>query len=90
MALLLLGACDKPAPEDCKKALLNMQHLMGTEDLNAAGNGELDSEVRRCQGESSKEAVACAVKATSMAELKRCAFYHVPDNTGSGSSGSGK
>jgi hypothetical protein len=83
-----LAACDKPSQEDCRKALLNMQHLLGTENINTPGG--LDGEVRRCQGGSRKEAVACAVKATTMDDLRRCDFYKIPEGSAAGSgSGSG-
>jgi hypothetical protein len=78
-----LAACDKPSKDDCRKALLNMQHLMGTENLDTAGGGALEGEVRRCQGGSRKEAVACAIKATTMDELRRCDFYKVDEKMGS-------
>ena len=91
LAALLLVACDKPSKDDCRRALLNMQHLMGTENLLQQGG--LDGEVRRCQGGSTTKAVQCAIAATSMDELKRCDFNQVPaksSGSGSGSSsGSG-
>jgi hypothetical protein len=78
-----LVGCNKPEAEDCRKALLNMQHLMGTENLNTADT--LEGDVRRCRGGSSKESVACAIKATTLLELRQCEFY----KSGKGSSGSG-
>ena len=85
-ALSLLGACDKPNPESCRKALLNMQHLMDTENLLAPG--QLETEVRSCRSGSSREAVECATNATTLDELRHCKFYKVPE--GSGSAGSAK
>lgn len=76
LAVLALAACDKPTPDACRKALTNMQHLLGTESQN--DQNELEGEVRRCRGGSSKEAVECASKATSLDELKRCDFMKVP------------
>lgn len=72
MAPLGTGACNKPTAEDCKQAILNMERLLGTEA--AARNVDNDGEIRRCRGGSRKEAVACAIKATSIDELKACAF----------------
>jgi len=76
-ASLLLGllgaACSKPSADDCRKALANMQHLLGTENLSKTADYE--GEVRRCKGGSSKEAVQCAIKAQSLDELKKCDFY---------------
>jgi len=98
LAIGLLAACDKPSKEDCHKALLNMQHLMNTESLTAQEN--LDSEVRRCRGGSSTKSVQCAIKATTLDELRHCEFYKIPAAAdqalgsgvaapGSGSAGSG-
>jgi len=82
-----LSACDKPTKDDCRKALLNMQHLMGTENLDTSGGG-LEGEVRRCQGGSTKAAVECATKAATMDDLRKCAFYKVDQGSGSAGSGS--
>lgn len=76
LALLTLGACDKPTPEDCRKALANMQRLLGTENLNTAAT--LEGEVRRCRGGSKRKAVECAIKATTLDELRACDFEKVP------------
>ncbi|HET7500828.1 MAG TPA: hypothetical protein VFK02_07490 [Kofleriaceae bacterium] len=67
-----LGACNKPTADDCRLAIANMQKLLGTDV--AARNADNESEVRRCKGGSSKEAVACAVKASTIEELKACDF----------------
>ena len=76
IALLGLGACDRPTPEDCEAALRNMQHLLGTENLNTPAG--LQGEIRRCRGGSSKTAVQCAIKAQTLDELKACEFEKVP------------
>ncbi len=68
-----LGACNKPAAEDCRKAILNMENLLGTTHVGKA-DGDLEGEVRRCKGGSSKDAVACAIAATSVDQLKACGF----------------
>jgi hypothetical protein len=62
--------CNKPEEEDCKKAIENMRKLMGTDSYVT----DLAPHIRRCKGGSSKEAVACAIKATSRAELEACGF----------------
>jgi hypothetical protein len=77
-AALSAAACNKPSEESCRKALANMQRLMGTENLR--DDAAIEGEVRRCKGGSKKEAVDCAIKAQSFAELKLCNFYHLPDN----------
>jgi hypothetical protein len=78
LVAMLIAACDKPTPENCRKALLNMQHLMGT-DTFTTGNGGIEGEVRRCRGGSTKKAVECAMAATSLDELRKCDFYKVTD-----------
>ena len=67
------GACDKPSSDDCEKALRNMQQILGTDTFNK-DPASLQSEVRRCRGASSKEAVACAIKALTRADLNNCEF----------------
>jgi hypothetical protein len=73
-----LAACNKPTEENCRKALSNMQRLMGTE--NVRDPELIEGEVRRCKGGSKKGAVDCAIKAQTFDELKHCNFYHLPDN----------
>ncbi len=78
IAALVLGtACSKPAEEDCRKALSNMQSLMGTEFV--AKNQDMQGEVRRCRGGSSKQAVECAIAAKSLDDLRACDFMHAPE-----------
>lgn len=67
------GACNKPNPEDCRKAIANMERLLGTEA--AARSADNDGEVRRCRGGSTKENVACAIKATTVEELQACKLW---------------
>ena len=64
------AGCNKPTAEDCRAAIANMQKLLGTDA--AAKNGDNEGEVRRCKGASSKESVACAMKASTLDELKAC------------------
>jgi len=65
-----LAACNKPAAEDCRKAIQNMQHLLGTDSTNK----DIEGDVRMCKGGSSKEAVQCAINATTVDQLKACEF----------------
>lgn len=75
-------ACNKPSEEDCKKAIENMRRLLGTESFVT----DLAPHIRRCKGGSSKEAVACAIKATTRAELEACGFAKFDEKSaGSGS-----
>ncbi len=88
IALAPLAACDKPDAEACRKALANMQHLLGTDSSN--DQAALEGEVRRCRGGSSKAAVECATKATSLDELRKCDFMKVPGKTTGSGAGSAK
>jgi hypothetical protein len=72
LAPLGTGACNKPTPEDCRQAIANMERLLGTEA--ASRNADNEGDVRRCRGGSTKEAVTCAIKASTLDELKACAF----------------
>lgn len=73
-----LAACNKPTDEACRKAISNMRTLMGTENLR--DNDGVEGEVRRCKGGSSKKSVECAIKATSLDDLRTCDFFKVPEN----------
>jgi hypothetical protein len=80
-----VSACDRPTPEDCEKALRNMQTLLGTDNLNTTAG--IQGEVRRCRGGSSKTAVACAIKAQTIDELNKCDFERTGKHGGIGSGG---
>jgi hypothetical protein len=73
IAVVGVAGCNKPAAEDCRRAILHMQELLGTAST-MRGEGDLEGEVRRCRGGSRREAVACALKAKDRAELSACAF----------------
>src|SRR5207248_11338705 len=92
LAVRELAACDRPSPEACRKALVNMQRLLGNQ--SQSDEAALASEVRRCRGGSSKASVECATKAASVDDLRKCEFYKAPDKApepaGSGSAGSAK
>ncbi len=74
VAVAGFAACNKPAADDCRAAINNMQRLLNTGTSTIDKAAENESEVRRCKGGSTKEAVACAIKATTLAELKACEF----------------
>lgn len=80
LAALVVGAfaagCNKPAKEDCRAAIENMRALLRTTQLQT----DVEGEIRRCTGGSSKEAVACAMKATTLDELRTCKFMSIPDD----------
>jgi hypothetical protein len=73
--MVLVGACNKPSEDDCRKAILNFRSILGTESPTS----DIDGDVRRCKGGSSKKAVECASKAKSVEELRACGFLKVPD-----------
>jgi hypothetical protein len=87
LAPLGAGACNKPTPEDCRKAITNMERLLGTEA--AARNADNDGEIRRCRGGSTKENVACAIKATTVEELHACGFMGAKGKSTTGDSAPG-
>ena len=77
LSLVFAIGCDKPSEENCRKAIANMQSLLGTEHLTS--EADLRGEIRRCRVGSSKEAVDCATKATTLDELRECGFGKIPD-----------
>ena len=80
LALVLSVGCNKPSGGDCRKAIANMQVLLGTEHL--AHDSDIEGEVRRCKGSSKKKAVDCAIAAKSIDDLRACDFMRIPANTG--------
>jgi hypothetical protein len=72
VAVAGIGACNKPTADDCRQAIKHMQELLGTD--TAARNTDNEAEVRLCKGGSSREAVACAIKASTLEDLKACDF----------------
>lgn len=78
MIAVLAFGCAKPSEEDCRKAITNMQRLMGTDNLRE--DERIESEVRRCKGGSTKKAVQCAMNAQTLDDLRRCEFFKVPDH----------
>jgi hypothetical protein len=79
VAAAALGCATKPSEDECRKAISNMQVLMGTENL---GDSEMiESQVRRCKGGSSKKSVQCAIKAQTLDDLRKCEFFKLPPNT---------
>jgi hypothetical protein len=84
--LMLVGACDKPSEENCRKALANVRSLLGTQSPEA----DLAGDVRRCKGGSNKKTVECVMKATSIEQLKDCGFFKVaPKKEGDAGSAAG-
>jgi hypothetical protein len=86
LCAVVLVACDKPTPESCEKALHNMAVMLGTDNLDTPA--EIQGEVRRCRGGSTKAAVDCAIKATTLDELAKCDFEKTAPHSLAGSAGS--
>jgi hypothetical protein len=74
LAVLASGACNKPTADECREAIVNMESLL---DEGAAKNFDIEGEIRRCRGGSTKDAVTCAAKAKTKAELDACSFRAV-------------
>lgn len=74
LAVIAGGACNKPTADECREAIVNMESLL---DEGAAKNFDIEGEIRRCRGGSTKDAVACAAKAKTKAELDACSFRTV-------------
>jgi len=72
VAGMSVAACEKPAANDCRMAIQNMLKLMGNDSTTKAS--DVEATVRLCRGGSSREAVSCAIKAATLAELKACDF----------------
>ncbi len=53
IAIASLAGCNKPAEEDCKKAIENMRKLMKTSSQAT----DLSPHIRRCRSGSTNEAV---------------------------------
>lgn len=86
LAAVLAVACNKPDEDACKKAIENMRKLMGTQGYAT----DLAPAIRRCRSGSSKDAVECASKATSRAQLESCGFAHFDEAKPTDGSGSAK
>ncbi|MEZ4362387.1 MAG: hypothetical protein R3B48_19515 [Kofleriaceae bacterium] len=77
LALALIVGCNKPTEENCRKALANIRHLLGTERLSQAQTS-VEGEVRRCRGGSRRESVECAMNAKTLEELRACNLIDIP------------
>jgi hypothetical protein len=76
----LLTGCNKPSEDNCRKALANIRHLLGTEHLSQADQ-TIEGEVRRCRGGSRRASVDCAIKATNLEQLRACKLIDIPTTT---------
>jgi hypothetical protein len=62
--------CGKPSDDDCRKAILNMQHIR---DLDKDSQGQ-DAErwVRKCRATGNTEVVRCLIAAKTADDLGAC------------------
>jgi len=67
------GACNKPSAEDCRLAVTKVRDLYDPEV--ATRNTDIEAEVRACKGGSTKEDVACVLKAQAATEFEACNFW---------------
>jgi hypothetical protein len=67
---LMLFGCGRPAVEDCRKAVANMQKLRGLDDAQTAPDPE--AAVRRCRSTAKPATVQCLIQAKTAAELDAC------------------
>lgn len=70
LAIIGAGACNKPSADECHAAVVNVHSIVDPGDASF----DVDGEVRRCRGGSSREAVACATSAKTRADLDACHF----------------
>jgi hypothetical protein len=89
------AGCNKPEEGDCRKAIRNMQRLLGTDKLDPQSQN-IEGAVRKCRGASKKESVECAIQAQTLQQLMDCPFAKemkiqpLDDGSGAGSAaGSG-
>jgi hypothetical protein len=73
VAVVLAGGCNKPEEADCRKAIRNMQRLLGTDKLDPQTQN-IEGAVRKCRGASKKDSVECAIQAQTLDQLLACPF----------------
>ncbi|MGE0548051.1 MAG: hypothetical protein AB7O24_22335 [Kofleriaceae bacterium] len=66
---IVSAACNRPTEDNCRKAILNVQSLYGTETTNQA---DFESQVRLCKGGATRKSVDCAIQAKTVAQLEAC------------------
>ena len=80
-SLALLNCKGRPSDADCKKAIANIQALLGT-DKSLSGY-DLEGQVRRCRGGARVESVRCAIAAKTLDQLAACNLVDVSVARGS-------
>ncbi len=68
-ALVALTGCHRPSESECRKAILNIRKLQGSQ---GGTDQEVGSAISACQGNATKKSVHCFAEAQSIEELKSC------------------
>ncbi len=68
-ALVALTGCHRPSEDECRKAILNIRKLHGSE---GGTDQEIGAAISACQGNATKKSVHCFADAKSLDELKNC------------------
>ncbi len=63
--------CDKPTAGECKKAILNIRKVLGTNEQSEFAS-QTGAWVRSCRGSAKRKAVTCAMESASVEALKGC------------------
>ena len=70
VVLLSLGCGNKPSEEECKKAIANIQKVLGVAE--SAVEADTVAAVRKCRGQSTKAAANCMAGAKTIEEIDAC------------------
>jgi hypothetical protein len=70
VVLASVGCGNKPTEEQCKKAIANIQKLSGID--STTDETETLAAIRKCRGQSTREAADCMINAKSLDELDGC------------------
>jgi hypothetical protein len=70
MVLLSLGCANKPSEEECKKAISNIQKVLGLE--GTAIEADTIAAIRKCRGQSTRQAALCMAAAKTSEEIDAC------------------
>jgi hypothetical protein len=68
--LVGVAACSKPSPEDCRKAILNLQRIRGLD--NSTNPPDPEAFTRKCRATGDPAVVRCLIEAKNEADVARC------------------
>jgi hypothetical protein len=80
LMMLAAAGCDRPSGPDCRKAIMKIRTLTGTDKMEGATDDE--AAVRSCRGNASKKSVQCAMDASSLEQLERCGLISTDEING--------